>query len=69
MVRRSRRDGEGVPMSDNLRVLGEYSTAMEAGDGDAVYAFWAEEFHSHVTTRVSSGWGGPHCQRGLGLIQ
>ena len=42
-------------MSDNLRVLGEYSAAMESGDGDAVYAFWAEEFHSHVTTRVSPG--------------
>lgn len=42
-------------MSDNLRVLGEYSAAMESGDGDAVYPFWAEEFHSHVTTRFSPG--------------
>jgi SnoaL-like polyketide cyclase. len=34
-------------------MLGEYSAAMESGDGDAVYAFWSEDFHSHVTTRVS----------------
>jgi len=40
-------------MSDNLRMLAKYSAAMEAGDTDAVYEFWAPEFHSHVTTRVS----------------
>ena len=40
-------------MSDNLRILGEYSAAMESGDSEAVFAFWAPEFHSHVTTRVS----------------
>lgn len=40
-------------MSDNLRILGEYSAAMFAGDTEAVYAFWAPEFHSHVTERVS----------------
>ena len=40
-------------MSENLRVLGEYSAAMESGDGEAVFAFWSEDFHSHVTTRVS----------------
>lgn len=40
-------------MSENLRILGEYSAAMESGDGDAVFAFWSQDFHSHVTTRVS----------------
>ncbi|HEY5108415.1 MAG TPA: ester cyclase [Acidimicrobiales bacterium] len=40
-------------MSDNLRTLAEYSAAMERGDSEAVFAFWAPEFHSHVTTRVS----------------
>jgi predicted ester cyclase len=40
-------------MSENLRLLGKYSAAMESGDTAAVYEFWAPEFHSHVTTRVS----------------
>jgi len=40
-------------MSDNLRILGKYSAAMEAGDTDAVYEFWSEDFESHVTGRVS----------------
>jgi steroid delta-isomerase-like uncharacterized protein len=40
-------------MADNLRMLGKYSAAMEAGDTDAVYEFWSEDFHSHVTERVS----------------
>lgn len=40
-------------MSDNLRILAKYSAAMEAGDTDAVYEFWAPDFRSHVTTRVS----------------
>jgi predicted ester cyclase len=40
-------------MSDNLRVLGEYSDAMFRGDDDAVYSYWAPEFVSHVTSRVS----------------
>jgi predicted ester cyclase len=40
-------------MSDNLRTLAEYSTAMEAGDTEAVFKFWSEGFHSHVTERVS----------------
>jgi steroid delta-isomerase-like uncharacterized protein len=40
-------------MSENLRLLAKYSAAMDAGDTDAVYEFWAPEFHSHVTTRVS----------------
>jgi steroid delta-isomerase-like uncharacterized protein len=40
-------------MSDNLRMLGKYSAAMQAGDTDAVFEFWSEDFHSHVTERVS----------------
>jgi steroid delta-isomerase-like uncharacterized protein len=40
-------------MSENLRMLGEYSAAMESGDTDAVYKFWSEDFESHVTERVS----------------
>jgi predicted ester cyclase len=40
-------------MSENLRLLGKYSAAMEAGDGAAVFEFWAPEFHSHVTERVA----------------
>lgn len=40
-------------MSDNLRMLGEYSDAMFRGDTEAVFEFWAPEFISHVTERVS----------------
>lgn len=40
-------------MSDNLRLLGAYSAAMESGDGTAVYEFWSDDFVSHVTERVS----------------
>jgi predicted ester cyclase len=40
-------------MSENLRLLGKYSAAMESGDGEAVYEFFAPEFHSHVTERVT----------------
>ena len=40
-------------MSDNLRTLAKYSEAMDAGDTEAVYEFWAPEFHSHVTSRVA----------------
>jgi steroid delta-isomerase-like uncharacterized protein len=40
-------------MSENLRLLGKYSAAMESGDTDAVFEFWAPEFVSHVTERVS----------------
>jgi len=41
-------------MSENLRILGEYSAAMFDGDTEAVYDFWAPEFHSHVTERVAA---------------
>jgi predicted ester cyclase len=40
-------------MPDNLRTLARYSEAMESGDTEAVYEFWAPEFHSHVTSRVA----------------
>ena len=40
-------------MSENLRLLGKYSAAMESGDGEAVFEFFAAEFHSHVTERVT----------------
>jgi predicted ester cyclase len=40
-------------MSENLRVLGKYSAAMEAGDSDAVFEFWSNDFVSHVTERVA----------------
>ncbi len=40
-------------MSENLKLLGAYSDAMFAGDEEAVFRFWAPDFHSHVTERVS----------------
>lgn len=45
-----RNDGR---MSENLKLLGEYSKAMEAGDEGAVFAFFAPDFASHVTARVN----------------
>lgn len=40
-------------VSANLLLLGEYSARMEAGDEAAVFEFWGEDFHSHVTDRVA----------------
>ena len=40
-------------MSENLRILGKYSAAMDSGDTDAVYEFWSPDFVSHVTARVA----------------
>ncbi|HWS45659.1 MAG TPA: ester cyclase [Acidimicrobiia bacterium] len=40
-------------MSENLRMLGNYSAAMESGDTEAVFEFWSDDFVSHVTRRVS----------------
>lgn len=40
-------------MSENLRILAKYSAAMESGDTEAVYEFWAPDFQSHVTSRVT----------------
>ena len=41
-------------MSENLKILGEYSTAMFAGDTSAVFSFWGPDFVSHVTERVAA---------------
>ena len=40
-------------MSKNLRLLGHYSARMLAGDYDAVDEFFAPDFVSHVTQRVT----------------
>ena len=40
-------------MSKNLRILGQYSARMTAGDYDAVYEVFAPDFISHVTSRVN----------------
>ena len=40
-------------MSENLKLLGAYSEAMASGDEEAVFAFFAPEFASHVTARVN----------------
>lgn len=39
--------------SGKLATLGKYSDAMASGDTAAVMEFWADDFHSNVTTRVS----------------
>jgi predicted ester cyclase len=41
------------PSPSNARILGEYGARMAAGDYTAIYEFFAEEFHSHVTPRVN----------------
>jgi predicted ester cyclase len=40
-------------VSDNLRLLGEYSARMEEGDEQAVFEFFGDDFVSHVTERVN----------------
>jgi len=40
-------------MSENLRVLGKYSAAMQTGGSEAVYEFFSPDFHSHVAERIS----------------
>ena len=40
-------------MSENLAMLGAYSAAMERGNREAVFEYWAPEFQSHVTERVN----------------
>jgi predicted ester cyclase len=39
--------------ADNLTRLGEYSARMAAGDYDAVYEYFAPDFVSHATERIS----------------
>jgi hypothetical protein len=44
------------PSTDgNLARLGAYSARMAAGDYDAVYEYFAPDFTSHATARVSPG--------------
>ena len=50
-------------MSENLKLLGEYSKAMEAGDEQAVFSFFAPEFTSHVTARVNPDMVGTDIRR------
>ena len=42
-----------LDMSDNLRMLAEYSNAMDAGDPRAVDEFWPPDVVSRVTDRVA----------------
>lgn len=39
--------------SDNLKMLGDYSTRMLDGDTAAVFDVWSPDFVSHVTDRVT----------------
>lgn len=41
------------PHASNLVRLGEYSARMTAGDADAVYDYFADDFMSHATARVN----------------
>jgi predicted ester cyclase len=49
----ARHVGQDQGVSENLKLLGEYSKAMAAGDEQAVFAFFAPDFMSHVTSRVN----------------
>ena len=40
-------------MSQNLATLADYSDAMFAGDEQAVFKYWSDDFFSHVTGRVN----------------
>ena len=42
-----------MPDRSNLQILGAYSARMAAGDSDAVFEFFAPDFVSHVTERVT----------------
>jgi len=50
-------------VSENLNLLGAYSKAMEAGDEEAVFAFFAPDFTSHVTARVNPDMVGTDLRR------
>lgn len=41
-------------MSDNLRLLGKYSDAMQTNDSEAVFEFFSPDFHSHVSERIAA---------------
>ena len=53
MLIRSHRNPTPSSSGENLARLGEYSARMTAGDYDAVYEYFAPEFMSHATARVS----------------
>ena len=54
LIRTSRRtDGPNASANDNLARLGAYSARMTGGDYDAVYEYFAPDFMSHATERVS----------------
>lgn len=42
-----------MSISQNLKILGDYSARMAKGDYSAVYETFAPEFSSHVTARVA----------------
>jgi len=42
-----------MTISENLKILGDYSTRMARGDYTAVYETFAPDFMSHVTARVA----------------
>ena len=44
----------GLSMSENLRLLGKYSAAMESGDGEAVFEFGAPELTFTVELLIES---------------
>jgi len=54
LIRTSRRtDSPNASANDNLARLGAYSARMTGGDYEAVYAYFAPDFMSHATERVS----------------
>jgi len=53
MLIRTQRTTAGTTSDTNIARLGEYSARMAAGDYDAVYEYFAPEFVSHATGRVS----------------
>ena len=52
LIRTDRRNGS-QSNGGNLARLGEYSARMAAGDYEAVYDYFARDFMSHATERVS----------------
>src|SRR5262245_59889489 len=51
MLIRTNRSGDS--RNDNMARLGAYSARMAAGDYDAVFEYFAPDFMSHATERVS----------------
>ena len=53
LIRTLRTEPSSASKPSNLPRLGEYSARMAAGDYDAVYEYFAPEFTSHATARIS----------------